>query len=37
MPRAAAARWNAGSEFTEDVDLVIAAIGQRPEEFRASA
>jgi NADPH-dependent glutamate synthase beta subunit-like oxidoreductase len=24
----------AGSEFTEDVDLVIAAIGQRPEEIR---
>ena len=23
----------AGSEFTEDVDLVIGAIGQRPEEF----
>jgi NADPH-dependent glutamate synthase beta subunit-like oxidoreductase len=23
----------AGSEFTEDVDLVISAIGQRPEEF----
>jgi NADPH-dependent glutamate synthase beta subunit-like oxidoreductase/Pyruvate/2-oxoacid:ferredoxin oxidoreductase delta subunit len=25
----------AGSEFTEDVDLVIGAIGQRPEEFPA--
>ncbi|WP_310451770.1 FAD-dependent oxidoreductase [Sulfuritalea sp.] len=27
----------AGSEFTEDVDLVIGAIGQRPEEFPAYA